>query len=47
MKKSLILCLIGLLSLGNAAWTQAQQTGATEKAVAGARTTVASVTKDK
>ena len=34
MKKALMLCLIGLISLGSAAWTQAQQTGGTEQAVA-------------
>jgi ketosteroid isomerase-like protein len=34
MKKTLLWCLIGLLSLGSAARSQAQQTGATEKAVA-------------
>jgi ketosteroid isomerase-like protein len=34
MKKTLMWCLIGLLSLGSAAWLQAQTTGATEKAVA-------------
>ena len=34
MNKSLVLCLVGLLSLGSAARTQAQQTGTTEKAVA-------------
>ena len=34
MKRIWILCLIGLLSLGNAAWSQAQTTGGTEKAVA-------------
>jgi ketosteroid isomerase-like protein len=34
MKKPLMWCLIGLLSLGSAAWSQAQQTGGTEKAVA-------------
>jgi ketosteroid isomerase-like protein len=34
MKKTLMCCLIGLLSLGSAAWLQAQQTGGTEKAVA-------------
>jgi ketosteroid isomerase-like protein len=34
MKKTLMWCLIGLLSLGSAAWLQAQQTGGTEKAVA-------------
>jgi uncharacterized protein (TIGR02246 family) len=34
MKKTLIWCLLGLLSLVNAAWSQAQQTGGTEKAVA-------------
>ena len=33
MKKTLMWCLIGLLSLGSAARSQAQQTGATEKAV--------------
>jgi ketosteroid isomerase-like protein len=34
MKRTWILCLIGLLSLGSAAWSQAQQTGGIEKAVA-------------
>ena len=34
MKKTLMWCLIGLLSLGTAARSQAQQTGTTEKAVA-------------
>ena len=34
MKKTLMWCLIGLLSLGSAARSQAQQTGATEKGVA-------------
>jgi ketosteroid isomerase-like protein len=34
MKKTLMWCVIGLLSLGSAAWLQAQQTGGTEKAVA-------------
>jgi uncharacterized protein (TIGR02246 family) len=34
MKKTLLWCLIGLLSLGSAAWLQAQQTGGAEKAVA-------------
>jgi ketosteroid isomerase-like protein len=34
MQKTWILCLLGLLSLGSAAWSQAQTTGATEKAVA-------------
>jgi len=34
MKKTLMWCLIGLISLGSAARAQAQQTGATEKAVA-------------
>jgi ketosteroid isomerase-like protein len=34
MKKTLMWCLIGLLSPGSAAWLQAQQTGGTEKAVA-------------
>jgi uncharacterized protein (TIGR02246 family) len=34
MKKTLLWCLIGLISLGSATWSQAQQTGATEKAVA-------------
>ena len=34
MRKSLMWCLVGLLLLGSAAWSQAQQTGATEKAVA-------------
>jgi ketosteroid isomerase-like protein len=34
MKKTWMWCLIGLLSLGSAAWSQAQTTGSTEKAVA-------------
>jgi uncharacterized protein (TIGR02246 family) len=34
MKKLLMWCLIALLSLGSAAWSQAQQTSGTEKAVA-------------
>src|SRR6202008_4464982 len=34
MKHSLMLCLVGLLSLGSGAWSQAQTTGGTEKAVA-------------
>ena len=34
MKKTWMWCFIGLLSLGSAAWSQAQQTGGTEKAVA-------------
>jgi uncharacterized protein (TIGR02246 family) len=34
MKKPLMWCLIALLSLGSAAWSQAQTTGGTEKAVA-------------
>jgi uncharacterized protein (TIGR02246 family) len=34
MKKIMMWCLIGLLSLGSAAWSQAQTTGGTEKAVA-------------
>jgi ketosteroid isomerase-like protein len=34
MKKTWMWCLIGLLSLGSAAWLHAQQTGGTEKAVA-------------
>jgi ketosteroid isomerase-like protein len=34
MKKAWILCLVALLSIGSAAWSQAQTTGATEKAVA-------------
>jgi ketosteroid isomerase-like protein len=34
MKKALIWCFLGLLSLVCAAWSQAQQTGGTEKAVA-------------
>jgi ketosteroid isomerase-like protein len=33
MKKTLMWCLIGLISLGSAARSQAQQTGMTEKAV--------------
>ena len=34
MKKILMFCLICLISLGSAAWSQAQQAGGTEKAVA-------------
>jgi len=34
MKKDLMCCLVGLLSLGSAALSQAQQTGGTEKAIA-------------
>jgi len=34
MKKPLMWCLVGLLSLGGAIWSQAQQTGGTEKVVA-------------
>ena len=34
MKRIWILCLIGLLSLESAAWSQSQTTGGTEKAVA-------------
>ena len=34
MKKTLIWCFLGLLSLVSAAWSQAQTTGGTEKAVA-------------
>ncbi len=34
MKRTWIWCLIGLLSLGSAAWSQAQTTGGIEKAVA-------------
>ena len=34
MKRNWILCLIGLLLVGSAAWLQAQTTGGTEKAVA-------------
>jgi uncharacterized protein (TIGR02246 family) len=34
MKKTLMWCLIGFLSLGSAEWAQAQQTGGIEKAVA-------------
>jgi ketosteroid isomerase-like protein len=34
MKRAWVLCLIGLLSLGSAALSQAQTTGGTEKAVA-------------
>jgi ketosteroid isomerase-like protein len=33
MKKTLMWCFIGLLSLGSVAWSQAQTTGGTEKAV--------------
>jgi hypothetical protein len=35
MKRPWIWCLVGLLSLGSAAWSQAQTTDAIEKAVAG------------
>jgi ketosteroid isomerase-like protein len=34
MKRTWIWCLVGLLSLGSAAWSQAQTSGGTEKAVA-------------
>src|ERR1700676_3337447 len=34
MKRTWMWCLIGLLSLASAAWSQAQQTGGTEKAIA-------------
>jgi len=34
MKKAWILCLVALLSIGSAAWSQAQTTGGTEKAIA-------------
>jgi hypothetical protein len=34
MKKTWILCSLGLLSLRSATWSQAQATGGTEKAVA-------------
>jgi ketosteroid isomerase-like protein len=34
MKRTSMWCLIGLLSFGNIAWSQAQTTGGTEKAVA-------------
>ena len=34
MKKTLMWCLIALISLGSAAWSQAQSTGEIEKAVA-------------
>jgi ketosteroid isomerase-like protein len=34
MKKTMMWCVIGLISLGSAAWSQAQTTGGTEKAVA-------------
>ena len=34
MKRTWIWCLIGLISLGSAAWSRAQQTGGIEKAVA-------------
>jgi ketosteroid isomerase-like protein len=34
MKRNWILCVIGVLVLGSAAWSQAQTTGGTEKAVA-------------
>ena len=35
MRKSLMWCLVCLLSLGSAVWSQGRQTDATEKAVAG------------
>ncbi len=34
MKRTLVFCLIGFVLLSGAAWSQAQTTGATEKAVA-------------
>jgi ketosteroid isomerase-like protein len=34
MKKTMLWCLIALISLGSAAWSQAQSTGEIEKAVA-------------
>src|SRR5207248_7816035 len=34
MKRTWMWCLIGLLSVGNVAWSQAQTIGGTEKAVA-------------
>jgi uncharacterized protein (TIGR02246 family) len=34
MKKIMMWCVIGLISLGSAVWSQAQTTGGTEKAVA-------------
>jgi hypothetical protein len=34
MKKYVMWCLVGLLSLGSALWSRAQTTGGTEKAVA-------------
>ena len=34
MKRTWMWCLIGLISLGSAAWSRAQQTGGIEKAVA-------------
>src|SRR6266849_542013 len=34
MKRTWMWCLIGLLSFGSVAWSQAQTTGGTEKAVA-------------
>jgi hypothetical protein len=34
MKRTWILCLLALVLLGGAAWSQAQTTGGTEKAVA-------------
>src|SRR5258708_39475857 len=35
MKRTWMWCLIGLISLGSAAWSRAQQTGGVEEAVAG------------
>jgi ketosteroid isomerase-like protein len=34
MEKNLIWCLLGVISLGSVAWSQAMQTGGTEKAIA-------------
>jgi ketosteroid isomerase-like protein len=34
MEKTLIWCLLGVMSVGSAAWSQGKQTGGTEKAIA-------------
>jgi ketosteroid isomerase-like protein len=34
MKRTMLWCLIGLISLGSATWSQAQTSGGTEKAIA-------------
>jgi hypothetical protein len=47
MKRTWMLCLICLLSFGTIAWSQAQTSGGTEKAVAALGTTMASITKNK